>query len=779
MSARMIKRRLRPGGGILPSVAALLLCVAAQLCAQRLDLPVGGLATDEALVRAMPALAKSAIAVFRESDRSTYLNTLFRLQMVAGDDSAAIGSLKALTQSRRAGSPSSALPLMPFEMLAEARLKAARGGKSFEEEFREGFRQTFDRLRDSTAAEALHWFVGDIDRKHSDVRDAADKLNGKNSIELSDAVDLLRKHQLYQAFRLMGPLTGGLIADDDARRYNSDREILIETPDAAHIAAMAMRPKEAKGQLPTLLVFTIYADDEWGVSEARKMAAHGYAGVVAYSRGKGRSPDAPVPYEHDGDDARAVIDWITRQSWSDGRVGMYGGSYNGFTQWAAAKHLPPALKTIVPYVAAIPGLGLPMENNVFLNANYGWAFYVTDNKYLDKELYGNRQRWESLPINWYASGRAYRDIDRIDGMPNPSLQRWLDHPAYDVYWQSMVPYKDDFSKITIPVLTITGYYDDGQISALQYLKEHYRYNKNADHYLLIGPYDHFGAQQATKERVLRGYAIDSVAQFDTPEITFQWMDYIFRGAKKPPLLKDKINYEVMGSNIWKHAPSLEMMSNQALTLYLSDVKLSLPETRLSRLDLAPGNVYELSGTGPASPGSLHQEINLADRKSTNNDYYPDTIVGKHPDLSNGYVFISKPFDAPVEIAGTFSGLIKARVSTKDLDIGVVLYEVMPDGRLVHLSYFLGRASYASDMSVRKLLTPDSVEAIPFDRTRMVCRKLVKGSRLLVALNVNKNPYAQINYGSGYDVSDEDINDGQLPLKVDWQNDSYVKIPIWK
>lgn len=72
-----------------------------------------------------------------------------------------------------------------------------------------------------------------------------------------------------------------------------------------------------------------------------------------------------MPYEYETKDVNAVIDWIIQQSWSNGRVGMYGGSYSGFAQWAAAKYLHPALKTIVPYVAAIPGLGLPMENNVF------------------------------------------------------------------------------------------------------------------------------------------------------------------------------------------------------------------------------------------------------------------------------------------------------------------------------------------------------------------------------------------------------------------------------
>src|SRR5262249_54001519 len=205
--------------------------------------------------------------------------------------------------------------------------------------------------------EAIYWFAGDLNlnRMRDDLRLAVERQNGKDRITVTDAVDLVRKHFFYHAFKTMTPLTDVLIAEDDARRYITDREILIKTPDNAHIAAMMARPKSAKAPLPTLLVFTIYADDQRSYDEARKIAARGYVGVVAYSRGKGRSPDTPVPYERDGMDARAVIDWISKQPWSDGRVGMYGGSYNGFTQWAAAKDLHPALKTIVPYVANNPG----------------------------------------------------------------------------------------------------------------------------------------------------------------------------------------------------------------------------------------------------------------------------------------------------------------------------------------------------------------------------------------------------------------------------------------
>jgi uncharacterized protein len=558
------------------------------------------------------------------------------------------------------------------------------------------------------------------------------------------------------------PILQGTAVNDDAA-LDINTGVLIKTSTGATISAVVVRKKNVTAPQPTALTFTIYAD-AGNITPATMAASHGYVGVIAYTRGKALSPDAIAPYEHEAADAYDIIDWISKQPWSNGQVGMFGGSYNGFTQWAATKKLHPALKTIVPYVAAIPGLGLPMENNVFLNANYGWAFYVTDNKYLDDKTYSDPRRWQSLNQSWYASGKSYREIDQVDGAPNKWLQRWLQHPAYDKYWQDMVPYKEDFSKINIPVLTITGYYDDGQISALEYLKQHYKYNPNADHYLLIGPYDHIGSQRSHKDPVLRGYAIDPVAQIDTPEITFQWLDYIMRGGPKPALLQDKINYEVMGANEWKHAPSLEKMSDQTLTLYLTATKTD--------------GHYLLAKEKPSRPDSLSQAVDLADRKqSTNNSYYPFPVVGAKPDLSTGYAFISEPFDHSVEVDGAFSGEIKAIINKKDMDIGVVLYEMMPNGDLFHLSYFLGRASFAHDMTIRNLLTPGKVESIPFDRTRMVSRRLSKGSRLLVTLNVNMNPNAQLNYGTGKDVSDENISDAKEPLKIQWLTDSYVKIPI--
>lgn len=403
-----------------------------------------------------------------------------------------------------------------------------------------------------------------------------------------------------------------------------------------------------------------------------------------------------------------------------------------------------------------------MENNVFLNANYQWAFYVTNNRYTDDSVNDDNQRWRNLRDKWYESGAAYNKIDSIDGTPNPWLQRWLKHPSYDQYWQAMVPYQNDFFRINIPVLTITGYYDDGQISAMHYLTEHYKYNPNANHYLIIGPYDHFGAQRGGKP-VLQGYKVDSVALINTREITFQWLDYIMKGGEKPALLKGKINYELMGANRWEHAPSIKKMSNRTLTLYLTSEK--------------DGENYILSEKKQNGRFAVNQEVDLSDRTSANNDYYPDPIIKKELDRTNGLFFMSKPFDHSVSVNGMFSGELKAVINKKDMDIGVVLYEVMPNGEYFEVSYFLGRASYAKDMTKRQLLRPGIEETIPFDRTRLVSRRLSKGSRLLIVLNIDKNPFAQINYGTGKDVSEESIHDAGIPLTIKWGNGSFIRIPV--
>jgi putative CocE/NonD family hydrolase len=524
-----------------------------------------------------------------------------------------------------------------------------------------------------------------------------------------------------------------------------------------------VRRRDGAARQPALLSLDIYTDPAAFIARAKEAADHGYVGVIADTRGKRLSPDHIDPYEHEAADGYTVVDWIVHQPWSDGQVGMRGGSYSGFTAWAATKHLHPALKTIAISAAAIPGYGLPMYNNVFLNANYAWAFYVADNKLLDNQIYNDSKRWDELPVKWFASGQPYRSIDAIDGKPNPWLQRWLDHPAYDRYWQAMVPYHEDFAHLDIPILTITGYYDDGQISALEYTRQHCQYNSSARHYVVMGPYDHFGTHRAEKAAVLRGYAIDPIAQFSTPELIYRWMDYVLRGTSRPALLQDRVNFEVMGANVWRHASSLGAMADAQRLLYFTPTK----EHGRYRLTDAPAR--------PAS--DLTQKVDLADRAVYhNNHYYPDPIIDRQPAQPTELAFVTEPLARRQVVSGAFSGTLHVTLNKKDADLAVTVFEELPDGRLFHLAYWFGRASYAANPEARALLVPGQDAQIPFS-TSFVGRLMEQGSRLLVLLDVNKNPFAEVNYGTGKDVSKESVADAGEPLEVRWHSNSFIRVPL--
>jgi putative CocE/NonD family hydrolase len=744
-------------------IGVAMLCLGALLYlpAQKLYFPQKAKTDSTEIAKAVSSLARQLTEKYRDNDRWRHLSNLFRYQALSGEYGAASRSIHALREITPSTDENRDVLFIQFELYTSTMKELQKMGRSFNDIYTKIFTESIKNLDDrkslyvSTAFITLNGVEQLKKEWESNLSTTKD-----DSIDLTTAMALCNSYFLFKVYEAIEPPSIPLLKADDNRRYIINDSILVPSGKAS-IAAILVRRRMDSLPLPAALQFTIYAEKN-NFNEAKLAAAHGYAGIIAYTRGKGLSPDQIVPYEHEVTDVNSVIDWIVRQPWCNKKVGMYGGSYNGFSQWAAAKQIHPALKTIVPYVAAMPGLGLPMENNVFLNANYGWAFYVTNNKYLDNHVYYDPSRWRRMQQEWFESGVAYRKLDSVDGTPNRLFQRYIQHPAFDLYWQSMVPYKQDYSRINIPVLSITGYYDDGQISALHYLKEHYKYNKNAHHYLIIGPYNHLGAQRGGSP-FLTNYAVDPVALINTSEITFAWLDHIMKAGKRPAILKDKINFQVMGANQWLHAPTLAKMSNSTLSFYLNDSIVGM---------------HHLLGKGkPSKVASLKQVVDFSDRKSTNNDYYPNPIVKTKLEISNGISYVSDPFTEAVVIAGQFSASLKVKINKRDMDIGLVLYEVLPDGKYFHLAYFLGRASYANDISRRELLQPGKKETITLERSRLVCRRMEKGSRLLLLVNINKNSFAQVNYGTGKDVSEETIADAGEPLEIEWFNDSFINVPV--
>ena len=729
--------------------------------AQELELRLPAAATDASTPAVLRDLAERVLPVYQESDRERYLANLSALQSVSGGYAAAYATRQELREWRH--SAHGAWPAdrsVVYDIYVHARAIEAADRVQFAPALAQSFQEVVPRLNDPEAY-AISWsFEAPPPVALEALQWQFDRLRPKGDVTLAEAVDLIWAYFSFNAYQSFRPLVDSLVAADYRRRYTTEKDVLIRTPDGASISAMVVRPRNDAKVLPTLLEFTIYVYPQ---NNAMECAAHGYVGVVAYARGKSKSADKAVPFEHDGDDARSVIEWIAKQPWSDGRVGMYGEDYSGFSQWAAAKHLPAALKAIATSASTAPGIDLPKEGSIFLNSAYRWVRFVTHTKALDEEIYREDAHWRWLDQKWYTSGKPYWDLVHIYGKPNANFRRWLGHPSYDGYWQKMIPYRGDFAQINIPVLTTTGYYDSNEEGALYYLTEHYRYNPKADQTLLIGPYDDVAIQRGPLS-VLQGYQVDSAALIDIHELRYQWFDYILKGGAKPPVLQDRINYEVMGANTWEHAPSLAAMANGSLRFYLDPT----PSSEANRL------AAKIS----SNTTFLRQTVNLADRSDA--AWMPASdLISQNLPVHDDMTFVSDPLPQAIEVNGLFSGLLDFTANKMDMDITIALYERLASGEYLRLfdPPYTFRASYAQDRSHRHLLKAGERQQLSFRSERLTSRRFQAGSRLVMILGVNKRPDEQINYGTGQDVSDESIADANIPLKIRWYGSSYIDIPV--
>lgn len=748
------------------SLLLLMVCVlgSSWAAAQDFDFRPPASATDPAASAVMRDLAERILPVYQENDQERYLRNLSGLQLVAGNAVAGWQTRQQLRDRRK--SVDARRPIgrsVIFDIYAYAKSREAQDKGEFPKTYQTAYRAIMGPLSDQDAYNVTGWLEAPVTPYRDAVQRAFDQWRPKGSIPLADAVDLIWNYLTFDAYRSFHPLIAALNEEDNARRYVTDWDVLIKTPDGANISAVVVRPKDESKPLPALLEFTIYVDSR---NFARECAAHGYVGIVAFTRGERRSRGPVTPFKFDGDDARIVIDWIAKQPWSDGRVGMYGGTYSAFAEWAAARHLPPALKAIATHSATAPGIDFPMTGNIVRNAGYRWSGCVSNLPEFDEKTCADDARWRALDEAWYASGKPYRDLEHALGGTNRIFHDWLDHPSYDRYWQKLIPHREQFRHVRIPVLATTGYYAGGEVGTLHYFTEHYKADPHANHTLLIGPYEDGSMQHGTAAN-LQGYVLDPAALLDLRELRYQWFDHVFKGAEKPALLQDRVNYEVMGSNEWRHAPTIEAMGRGALKFYL-DSAVAMPGGDTRRLSLRKSSEKTF----------VQHTVNLADRADSTLPA-PNGILSRSLQIRTAVVFVSEPLSSAQVASGLFSGKLDFTINRMDVDLSIAMYELLPSGDYLALfdPAYEFRASYAQDRATRQLLRAGERQQLAFRSDRMMSRKLEAGSRVVVVLSVNKRPDRQINYGTGHAVNQETLENGRTPVRIRWYSDSYIDLPV--
>ncbi|MEP7314947.1 MAG: CocE/NonD family hydrolase, partial [Pseudomonadota bacterium] len=397
-------------------LVVLLSCAAGAVGAQEMAFRPPASPDDAGAATLLRDLAERVLPVYEDRDTERFLERLTAIQTIAGHRAAAQASREQLRQRRGNRNPDAAereARVMDIYVRA-LDFQRSQGNLAWNDAYARTFRAAVTPLSDVDAFAITGWRPPAFGPLRAELQRSFDTLRTRGSLSLTEAVELLYRYFRYDALNRFSDVLSGAASEDDERRYEFSA-LRIPGPQGRSIAVVLARPRKPDQPLPALLEFTIYVDARQPVTGA---AARGYIGVVAYTRGREAAGERAVPFEHDGEDARVVIDWISKQPWSDGRVAMAGSGYSAFAAWAAAAKAPLALQAIVTTDPMAPGIDLPMAGNIFRNEGYRWAQRVTGSKGDERELEEDDAAWRALDEKWYRSGRAYRELGQLNRRPN-------------------------------------------------------------------------------------------------------------------------------------------------------------------------------------------------------------------------------------------------------------------------------------------------------------------------------------------------------------------------
>ncbi|MBN1224706.1 MAG: CocE/NonD family hydrolase [Candidatus Aminicenantes bacterium] len=588
-----------------------------------------------------------------------------------------------------------------------------------------------------------------------------------------------------KCFFLFILLTGLLIPlfSKDKIEDSVDIEFLfnqkIPMRDGINLASYIWKPAKMEKPLPAVFSFSPYTI-EMHYKEGPAMVENGYVYLLVDIRGRANSEGEFWPWEMDGRDGYDITEWIARQPWCDGRVGMIGGSYRGTVQWLTLKHMPPSLKAIIPTASAYPGIDFPGMGNIPYSYLAQWLGFVNGNTH-NMQYFADTQYWIDKFYKRYSEHIPFSKLTDIVASNPGVFKRWISHPSFDEYWKSFTPTPEEFRQFNIPILSITGYFDGDQPGALQYYKEHMKYGKEAakrNHYLIIGPWDHGGTRMNKEELGGLKFGPKAVVYPDMIQMYVQWFDWLFKGKEKPEFLKERVAYYVMNKDEWKYVDDWGTVSNATKSLFLSSSDGHANDVFHS------GSFVESPPDKPQKPDVfVYDPLKLSPKRKAGELFASDSFLDQKPAFSDDIlIYHSDPLEEELEVAGYVGLKAYMELNVPDTDFLISLYEITENGKSVNLGSGVMRARYRNSLSTPEPVTPGEINLYDMNLSLYFVRKLDKGSRLRLIVTCQNSPDFEKNYNSGGVVAEETAKDAHkavIKLYHDPKHPSVLELPVKK
>ncbi len=531
----------------------------------------------------------------------------------------------------------------------------------------------------------------------------------------------------------------------DSYEVTVERGVPVKMRDGVTLRADIYRPK-AEGKFPLLLTRTPY-DKNGTVDFCLKAAARGYVVVAQDVRGRYASEGDWYPFKYESQDGYDTVEWAAALPYSNGKVGMFGGSYVGATQYLAAITKPPHLAGICPDVTASNYHdGWTYQGGAFEQwFDESWTTGLAANTINRRvDVGGDTVKWTpTLPLLSY----PVFETPSATGLA-PYFTDWLSHPNYDDYWKQW-SIEDHYAQIQVPVLSLGAWYD---IFLGGTLRNYARLKSEAGteaarrgQRLMIYVGGHAGG---STEKKVGAVDFGNKLPVDLEAVTLRWYDTLLKGIGNGVDHEKPVKIFVMGKNDWREEDDWPLERTKATRYYLRSTK--------------PANGLEGGGTlSTAAPAEEEPDQYVYDP----NDAVP-TIGGplccqplptgigpqdQRPAETRGdvLVFSSQVFTQNTEVTGPISLDLYVSSSAVDTDFTGKVVDVWPNGFAQNLTEGILRLRYRNSPERPELGNPGEIYHISVDLWA-TSNVFLPGHKLRLEVSSSNFPRFDRNLNTGED-----------------------------
>lgn len=496
------------------------------------------------------------------------------------------------------------------------------------------------------------------------------------------------------------------------------KTVKIPMRDGVCLATDLWLPAEADTPLACVLVRTPYGRES-GADTYLRFVQRGFAVAIQDVRGRNESEGDWIPEHFETEDGSDTLDYLADQPWCSGRIGMIGGSYLGYVQWAAAASGNPHLKAMVSEVCSGSAfIDIPRRGGTLVSGMLAWAFAVSQRKMDAAKM--ARDDWKEV-LN-------YRPLEDVCihalGYPVPFWTEWLKHDCDDEFWQK----GDWFARakkrggIDVPVLIMSGWFDDNGMGTTQALE----LTRNAEpgmRKVILGAWKHSGNADYDLHGVFMG---DRAIRYDLDFQYFLWLRYHLLGLGDAEALGKPVEYFTLGQNQWKSADHWPPESVRMIPLYLAG---KAANTRFGggRLSFQQEmeDCRDVLTYDPENPATHIIDM------SENELEVPEDYT-KEEERADYLVYTSEPLKQDLTVTGEALVSLFVQSDVPDTDLVVRLTKVDQNGRSIKLADGLFNMKFVGGYDHKVYMKPDVVYPITI-RTTKLSAVFGKGNRVRLTI----------------------------------------------